>query len=174
MHFEDLSLIQYHNGPHDADEWNAPLLAVGWLEHGHVFALGTPPPGLIGQLLGMIEKARVEHSQYNFRGLHNCSLCEQRVDMPALEDSHINLFIPGDGAIYDVTAGAVHYVECHGYLPPTAFIDAVNSCPEYGSAAYYGALRAANGGQPIPLQTKEETEQEYRAFLEKFRATRSS
>lgn len=141
-------------------------MAVGWLEHGYAFSLGTPFPDLLDKLKGLIEKARVEHSQYNFRGLHDCSLCEKIPDLPPLQNSHINLFVPGQDVIYAATAGTVHYVECHRYLPPDAFIEAVTHCPEYGSAAYYDALRTANRGQPIPLQSKDEEEAERRDRME--------
>lgn len=142
-------------------------MAVGWHEHGYGFSLGLPNAGLLDRLRSLIEKARVEHSQYNFRGLHHCSLCAQPSDLSPLENSHINLFIPGHEVIYVATAATVHYVECHGYSPPTAFIEAVNDCPEYGSAAYYDALCNANHGQRIPLQSKEEELQERRDFMEK-------
>jgi hypothetical protein len=148
-------------------------LAVGWHEHGHAFSQGTTSPELLAKLKGLIEKARIEHSQYNFRGLHHCSLCEQVPNLSPLIDSHINLFIPGQGVIYDATAGTVHYVESHEYLPPSAFIDAIDQCPEYGSEDYYDALRAANRGRVIPLQSKEEEAKERRDFLEELAAKRA-
>ena len=93
--------------------------------------------------------------------------------MPPLEDSHINFFIPGQDVIYIATAGTMHYVESHGYLPPPAFIEAIDQCPEYGSKAYYDSLRTANRGQVIPLQSKEEVEHERRDFLEKLAIERA-
>lgn len=140
-------------------------MAVGWHEHGHSFSQGTPAPDLLATLKALIDKAGVEHSQYNFRGLHCCSLCEQGPDAPRLENSHINLFIPGEGVIFYATAGTLHYMESHGYLPPSAFIEAIHHCPEYGSAAYYDALRTANHGQLIPLRSKAEEERERRDYL---------
>ena len=148
-------------------------MAVGWHEHGYGFSLGLPNAGLLVTLRSLIEKARVEHLQYVFRGLHHCSLCTQSSDLLPLENSHINLFIPGHEVIYVATAATVHYVECHGYFPPKAFIEAVNACPEYGSAAYYDALRNANYGQRIPLQSKEEELQERRDFMEKLALKRA-
>lgn len=148
-------------------------MAVGWHEHGYGFSLGKPSLSLLGKLEALIEQARVEQSQYNFRGLHHCSLCDQRSDMSPLKNSHINLFIPGHGVIYAATAATAHYVECHGYLPPTTFIEAVNDCPKYGSAAYYDALCKANHGQRIPLQSKDEEEQERRDFVEKLAIKRA-
>lgn len=118
--------------------------------------MGSFSQVLAGTLETLIGMARVEHSQYNFRGQHRCSLCDQRSSQLSLKNSHINLFIPGHRAIYLATAATIHYMECHGYLPPTVFIEAVNECPEYGSVAYYNALQIANRGLRVPLQRKAE------------------
>jgi hypothetical protein len=85
-----------------------------------------------------------------FRGLHECSVC---IPASLLRRSHINLLIPGEGVVYASPAGIVHYLTDHQYLPPDGFIDAANSCPEYGSDAYLSALRKANGGHEVPLRT---------------------
>jgi hypothetical protein len=37
----------------------------------------------------------------------------------------------------------VHYMNAHGYLPPSEFCDAVMACPPMQSMPYLKALRAA-------------------------------
>lgn len=153
MHYEDLTLCRYHQGSLDADSWRVPLLAVGWLEVSHPYPRGTAPANLVPKLEGFVSAAGQIFRHECFRGLHECSIC-----MPAslLRQSHINLLIPGKGIVYAAPAGIVHYIEGHEYLPPRAFIDAVTSCPNYGSDAYLSALRETNGGHQIPLRTWDE------------------
>jgi len=164
MYFADLDRCRYHSGPLDADSWQVPLLAVGWLEHPHGFSLGEVPEGLLARLQNLITAAEAAHPQHNFRGLHCCSLCEaEHEPVEALRQSHVNLLIPGNGVVYAAPAGIAHYIESHSYLPPSQFIAAVASCPAYGSAAFFETLRAANQGIEPPIRSVEE---DVRAFRE--------
>lgn len=157
MYFPDLSKCRYHRGPLDAESWRAPLLAVGWLERSHPFARGESPAGLLATLQGLVESAETAHRHYHFRGLHCCSLCEADLGVaPELNQSHINLIIPGKGVVYAAPAGITHYIKAHSYLPPSEFSVAVTECPTYGSAAYYEALSRANMGARPPVISREE------------------
>ena len=155
MYFEDLSLCYYHRGPCDADEWQAPLLAVGWLEPPHPFPTGELLADFAEKLESMIEAARNHYSQYHFRGLHDCDLCGVRETPPFR--SYLTLWIPGKEVVYLAPGLITHYIGDHGYRPPAEFIAAVMACPEYGSPEYRAALQAANGGHPTPLLTAEES-----------------
>ena len=171
MHFQDLDLCRYHRGPLDADSWRAPLLAVGWLEHPHEFGQGPTPDGLIERLNELILDAGEEHPQHSFRGLHCCSLCALGLDIGrGLPSSHINILVPGRGAIFAAPGGIVHYIEMHSYLPPQDFIAAVAACPTYGSPEYYDALQAANAAEKPPIETRAEMEEERRALLASLQA----
>jgi hypothetical protein len=154
MYFPDLDKCRYHSGPLDADSWQAPLLAIGWLEHPYRFSCGKTPEGMLARLQNLVAAATEAHPHYNFRGLHCCSLCEaERSTSEALVQSHVNMLIPGIGVVYAAPAGITHYIEAHSYLPPIEFMAAVSLCPTYGSAAFYEALRNANQGREPPMQT---------------------
>lgn len=52
-----------------------------------------------------------------------------------------NLYIPGTGRVYVAPSLILHYIDSHGYCPPTEFQQAVLGCPRMKSAAYFGALK---------------------------------
>ena len=159
MHFEDLTPIRYHSGPCDAQEWLSPLLAVGWLEHPHPCSTGPSDGDILELLDRWVNSSWDYYSSYAFRGLHECSLCMAtgRPSPGLLEiRSHLNLWIPGSSAIYLAPAMITHYIRDHGYRPPSEFVEAVLSCPEYGTPEYCSALRSANGDQQPPLLTRDE------------------
>lgn len=174
MHFADLDKCRYHRGPLDADSWQVPLLAVGWLDHPHGYRVGDVPDGLLARLQSLVSAAEAAHPQHNFRGLHCCSLCEAASGpSEPLHQSHVNLLIPGDRVVYAAPAGITHYIEFHSYSPPSEFIAAIASCPEYGSAAFYEALRAANQGNEPPIRSWEEDHRTFREEMAKAIAARN-
>lgn len=75
MHFADLALCYSHNGPYDAEQWQSPLLAVGWLESPHAFATGRAPNGLVARLEAFIDASARHYPSQVFRGRHDCTLC---------------------------------------------------------------------------------------------------
>jgi len=165
MHYEDLTLCEYHRGPHDASEWHSPLRAIGWLEHPHDFSSGQTTPELLARLELLIAASWDHYPSEAFRGRHECTLCllgDARPSRPVR--SHENIWVPGDGVVYIAPGMITHYVGDHGYRPPTEFIDAVMNCPDYGSPAYCSALRAANADHAPPLLTKAEVEAHFRAL----------
>jgi hypothetical protein len=148
-HFQDLDAVHYAGGPHDADNWNCPLLAIGWLERGKPFSTGTSSAAWIDKLLTLRNSFGEAFEAYSFRGWHECSICETASG--TLEESHVNLFIPGRGVIFLATGRVDHYMTAHGYAAPQAFIDAVMECPDPTTAAYAQVLFELNGGKRPPL-----------------------
>lgn len=147
-HFRDLELIRYHNGPCDAEQWHCPLLALGWLERGKPFAIGVCKLIFIEKLVELREQFKLAFPEFSFRGLHECSMCENG---GGLNDSHVNLFIPGKKVVYLAPGRVDHYIQAHEYLPPQEFIEAVLSCPDPRSNRYASALINLNLGKRPPL-----------------------
>ena len=92
--FADLSLSGTATAPYDHASWNAPLLAVGWIEHGTDYLTGYLDTELVDQLIGLAIASRGNFSAINFRGFHDCSLCAESGHNPTLPGSEANLFIP--------------------------------------------------------------------------------
>lgn len=170
MYFADLETCRYDSGPYDADSWKVPLLAVGWLEYPHPFPREIPPDGRVSQLQGLVFAAKKAHPHHNFRGLHRCSFCEAKHGASeGLENSHVNLFVPGNGVVFLAPAGITHYMESHLYAPPAEFVVAVSQCPTYGSPEFYEALRVTNQHSVPPIRSREEELHASREWQRKLR-----
>jgi hypothetical protein len=148
-YFRDLDLVRYHDGPCCADDWQCPLLAVGWLENGYDYPTGVCPSQVTGKLAELRSQFGVAFPAHSFRGWHACSMCTEEVEM--LRDSHVNLFIPGREVVYLATGRVDHYIDVHSYAPSTAFIDALMACPDPRSGEYKATLLRLNRGQQPPL-----------------------
>jgi hypothetical protein len=109
----------------------------------------------------VVEQVNVLRDQFTrafpslaFRGLHQCSLCAERHHAEAaLEQSHINLFIPHRGFVFVAPARVDHYiqVQVHEYCPPSSFVEALLACPNQLSVEYRIAVQASNRGVDSPL-----------------------
>lgn len=171
MYFADLDECRYHSGAFDTDSWQVPLVTVGWLEHPHPFSRGKSPESIVSQLRDFISLAKEAHPHINFRGLHDCSLCQvDQESVDGLVDSHVNIFVPGNGVVFIAPGGITHYVQTHIYLPPTEFIAALSQCPAYGSPEFYQALRAVNKNVQPPIRSWDEVLSAYRREHESRRA----
>jgi hypothetical protein len=148
-YFKDLDPVCYHDGPCCADDWQCPLLAIGWLERGHDFPTGMCPPEVTEKLAELRRQFGAAFPAHSFRGLHACSICDGGAEY--LRESHINLFIPGREVVYLATGRIDHYIDVHSYAPPIAFIDAALACPDPRSAEYKTALLRLNREQQPPL-----------------------
>lgn len=126
--YRDLSPCGYFRGT------EGPLVAVGWLDPRHEFPTGDVAPAFVETVRGLTAHA---WQPCLYRGLHRCELCPPE-EAPA---EHRNLFVPGDGVVFASPVLIVHYVEAHGYAPPSAFVAAVERCPAMNSAAYVEAVR---------------------------------
>ena len=172
MYIPDLELCQYHTGPFDSANWLVPLRTIGWIEHPEPFSTGAVPDELIPRLKAMIDKTRAAYSQYNFRGVKFCSICEfERLPSPGPIWSQENIFIPGPSAVYVAPGGIVHYIEVHSYRPPDEFVEAVLRCPDCGSSDYFDALQKTNRNVDPPLV---DAETFWRKFNERTKKTLDS
>lgn len=131
MYFEDLSEYRY-------DVRLDGVLHVGWLDDDHPFPTGTIEPHLVRKLARLV----IESSANQMRGFHVCRFCEQVEDargFPADQFVEVDgkrallgsaeIWVPDpDGVrIYAAPTLIVHYVERHAYLPPRAFLDALEA-----------------------------------------------
>ncbi len=147
-HFPDLSPLYYHSGPLDSDEWNCPLLAIGWLDSEFTFQTGGTPKGLAAHIESLRNASWDSFPQYVFRGLHGCTLCN---DGTYLSESCVKLFIPGDHKVYVAPGRIDHYIDHHNYQPPEEFLQTLVMCPDPKSPEYWAALKSSNGDDAIPL-----------------------
>jgi hypothetical protein len=126
-HIPDLAPYDYHPG--------APAgLAVGWLDSRHPFTTGAFPEDARPRL-----KELSDHPVRLMRGYHYCQFCEadsgprrlwgDAIRLHELSDvAHGNgeIWITGpDGANYAAPVLVIHYIDEHGYLPPSSFIEAI-------------------------------------------------
>jgi hypothetical protein len=148
-YFPDLSPYAYGHADHPN------VVHVGWLDGLHDYPRGTVPPHLIEKL-----KRLAKHPVELYRGLHDCELCpkDRSPDLhPEMRSNGeiritVRTFPEADeveasatllptratesGAIlyrqitYAAPVLIVHYIEAHGYLPPTEFMKALEAVPE--------------------------------------------
>jgi hypothetical protein len=146
-HFHDLAPCTYFHGRHALP----PLLAVGWLEPGHVFATGEVPADLLTRLTA-IRRSNKMPWPYFYMGGVTCWCGDRRTF------STKNLFIPTNGVIYASPEGVIHYIAAHSYRPPDAFIEAVLAAPDIESPEYGEALRAAGWPEEYLVQWRPDYE----------------
>jgi hypothetical protein len=151
-YYSDLSPCDYFDLP-----LTGPLVAVGWLAAGQPFSVGDPGPDVYARLKQFL-KGRWQ--PVLFAGSHECELC--RYDGFC---SHANLFIPGTRVTYAAPEAIVHYIACHGYLPPEEFCRALVSAPAPDSPEYFEGLKA--NGWPADIARADDplTEDELRLTL---------
>jgi hypothetical protein len=128
--YPDLSPYEYSDDGCDLEAPARPDVSVGWLQRGHPFPTGTPPPGFVEAL----SRCSCRFVCYT-RGVHSCEFCS-RVALLQMQ-SHVfrgrpiwmgssELHVPGpDGLLYGAPSTILHYVLAHRYLPPEAFVRAV-------------------------------------------------
>ena len=127
------------------------LKAIGWLEDGQPFERGP----VSARDLQCLFKLAVKPWQPSlFLGGHDCSLCQSgdgpdtfRLLGRTVVIGSSNLLVPDavQRCVYVAPTMILHYVEVHGYRPPTQFLQAARKCPAMGSSAYLLAIRAAGG-----------------------------
>jgi hypothetical protein len=129
-YFPDLSPYAYGHHAH------LGVVHVGWLDNVHHFTHGTVETRLIGKLMLLAAKP-VEV----YLGLHVCELCLEPPNLRTGTGGFIDPVVwsewaeqrSGTGEIRvshrGITFAApvliVHYIEEHGYLPPSVFLKAV-------------------------------------------------
>jgi hypothetical protein len=129
--FSDLTQCTYFPGE------TSKLVAVGWLEHGHTFEVGSVNEML---LLRLRELLTDPWAPVDYMGPHFCTLCSPT---EARRWGGVgNLFVPSERCVFVCPELIVHYVDQHQYLPPRAFRAAVLDCPPMGSPEYLAAVAA--------------------------------
>ncbi|HVF15486.1 MAG TPA: hypothetical protein VNA21_01190 [Steroidobacteraceae bacterium] len=168
MYIRDLERVDLLHAPFRADLWRAPLLAVGWLKHPHPFVRGFAPTELYPLLERFVEHAQHHFEQYHSRGLELCSLCEDKTrEAKLIPFGFFNLIVPGERVVYVAPASILHHVHSHRYLPPAEFVDAVRTCPPYGSNEFLAALKRVNGDVAPPIERYEDHLATFRAAIER-------
>ena len=119
------------------------IRAIGWLDDKHDFPTGSAPPTFVHKLRRITEKHsetllalydnEFDFLRNQFFGFHTCELCHNF-------NHGGNIAVPTEGELYVAPAMILHYVEVHGYLPPTQFVDAVLESPIPGTENYEDAV----------------------------------
>ncbi|MGI4850282.1 MAG: hypothetical protein ACRYGK_19410 [Janthinobacterium lividum] len=144
MYFADLTPYEYRL------PFTLPgVLNVGWLEAGHGFAQADAASALPPQFQARLETLLSAQGPFDarvnrIRGRHPCPLCAQHSFAHAAIGS-CELWLPSlqSGSCFAAPSMIVHTVAQHGYLPPTAFIEAVmaiNPTLPFSGQTIYGAL----------------------------------
>lgn len=129
-YFPDLSPYAYGHHAHPG------VVHVGWLDNVHHFTHGTVETRLIGKMMLLAAKP-VEL----YFGLHVCELCLEPPNLRTGTGGFIDPVVWGEwaeqrsgtgeirvahrGITFAAPVLIVHYIEEHGYLPPSVFLKAV-------------------------------------------------
>jgi hypothetical protein len=125
MYFPDMGTsTQIAEGPH--------VRAIGWLDASHPF-----PTGALSRVTVDCIRSYAKHWGQSIRALdwpvfagpHKCDFCS------AFWASG-NFGVPTGDVLFVCPEMIAHYVAAHHYMPPGAFVDAVESAPLPGSEAY--------------------------------------
>lgn len=117
------------------------LRAVGWLDRAHKFAQGEIAARTFDSLR---ELARDPFQPLASGGTHQCNLCQFEPEAAG----SANLFVPGRELLYVCPTLITHYVNAHGYRPPTEFCEAVLQCPGTRTIEYKRRF-LDNGGRLV-------------------------
>jgi hypothetical protein len=136
MHFVDMGTVtQISQGPH--------VRAVGWLDAAHPFPTGTVEPEVVARIRAFAKAwvASVKALGWPVAaGPHTCDFCG-RVRASG------NFGVPHGDILFVCPEMIAHYVEDHGYLPPSEFLVAVMAAEMPGTDAYASSVATfANGG----------------------------
>lgn len=121
-HFEDHTPYQYNGNSQPG------VVHIGWLGRGHAYPKGVVPR----ELIDMMHKLANEPTEL-YRGYHVCELCEfpeklhgrpyaEQWEWEKSRVSNGEIRVTGEGFIYAAPVLITHYIEEHGYLPPTDFL----------------------------------------------------
>lgn len=110
------------------------LIAVGWLDGDAPFPTGNVSAQFVAAL-----RELCRHGVNRTRGYHRCTLCPPSAGpgfpsptvVPSPDgDLHVGaaeIRVQADGVRFAAPDMIIHYVLEHGYAPPPAFVDAVQS-----------------------------------------------
>lgn len=154
--YRDLEPCEYFDrraGPKYSRVWSSSLRAVGWLSADETFQVGSVPSKVRERLQSLLHDA---WQPVHFLGDHECELCvheptdlvnaSSRRQFDESATGFRNLFVPGGRCVYVAPELVLHYMDTHGYEPPSAFCKAVLDCPPMNSGAYFQALLNSASG----------------------------
>lgn len=126
--------------------WENILMAVGWHERGHPFTTGLVSRDFFTKLVCMLSNT---WEPIVVAGHQGCPFCrftggpsELHFGGNTIRIGASNLFVPYDQGVYVAPSLIAHYVDAHEYCPPPSFQEAVMSCPEMRSIAYFREMKS--------------------------------
>jgi hypothetical protein len=99
--------------------------AVGWLSSSKYFPRGEVPADFLARLREFYRLSGHSYKALQFRifaGKHTCDFCEK-------VDCSRDFGVATETELFVAPGMIVHYIESHGYLPPSEFISAVLVAP---------------------------------------------
>ena len=141
-YYEDMAVFEVA-GQSQSSGW--PLIAVGWLDPAHSFTGGDVSPDFFQKLVELL----VEPWQPALAaGAQRCLFC-RFTGGPAdlsyrgttIKVGSTNLFVPVEQQVFVAPSLVAHYIDAHGYVPPTEFQEAVKGCPPMRSVSYLRLVR---------------------------------
>jgi hypothetical protein len=145
-YFSDLSVYTYRSHNDNGTPIAVgPILTrnVGWLDAGHEFPRSESVEGLLSCLWPFCMV-----SVCPARGVHDCPFCGfngvvdrdgdgERYSLGAAE---IRVFDRTGQSAFAAPNLVYHYIEAHHYLPPSEFVDALQSGPQPQTEEYRGLV----------------------------------
>jgi hypothetical protein len=129
MHYADMS---YYT--HNLRDALVNVRNIGWLNSAATFPIGYVEP----QLLDILKRAFVGDGKCDAEAVlirsaqHCCEICGATPGFVELAGKKkplgaSEIWIPGEeGSFYAAPSLVIHYIETHGYLPPSEFLDALS------------------------------------------------
>jgi hypothetical protein len=99
--------------------------AIGWLHPDHPYSKGTVPAEFLTRLKELIARSSDSAKALYFgafAGFHTCEFCGRTHGIG-------NFGVPSGDLLFVAPEMLVHYIEQHGYSPPTEFVAAVLRSP---------------------------------------------
>lgn len=135
-YFPDLSAYT-----HPLSSSRIPTRSVGWLDAGHDFPRSDAVEGLLTSLWPFCLV-----SVCPSRGSDLCPFCESRGVVErdgkryVFGSAEIRVFDRAGESAFAAPNLLYHYIEAHHYLPPSEFVDALQSGPQPQTEEYRGLL----------------------------------
>lgn len=128
MFIGDLSIYSYRL-PFPLED----VRCVGWLDSEHEYPTGRPPDWLTEKLESIALRRDSDFDAHVnvVRGIHPCNFCGRDVELISggqrtpLGMSEI--WLPNGSGWLAAPSLVIHYITDHGYLPPSAFVQAVSA-----------------------------------------------
>ena len=122
----------------DLEALEPGTLAVGWLEPEFPYTQGVVAPAFAARLrefaLRWFASIEALHGGVAM-GYHSCGFCGKARGSGTFG-------VPAGDTLYWCPELVAHYVEAHGYAPPTEFVAVVLACPLPGTPEYTAAVAA--------------------------------